>query len=186
MEIFTHFKNAFIDGAAGLAASVSGLFKYLISIGIREETLILILIGAGLSLLLLIAALLLVLTRVKIDADTLKAPRLSRKDRPKKERPNRERPKRERWKRSKSAKVKNTADRVKGPNPAFAIFKKRGKSKAEPAAEVPPVTGDDLSTLNEIERDMLALKELYETGHIELDIYVQETQTLYNKAKSLA
>ncbi|MCE2517190.1 MAG: hypothetical protein J4F41_04995 [Alphaproteobacteria bacterium] len=175
MEIFSHFKNTFVDGVAGLSSSISRLFEYFISIGIREETLILILIGAGISVLLLIAALMLVLTRVKISKDALKTPKmpkLSRKKKPAKT----------------PAKTKNTAERIKGPNPAFAIFKKRGKTPAAvPVSDdIPPVTGDDLSTLNEIERDMLALKELYETGHIALDVYVQETQTLYNKAKSLA
>ena len=32
---------------------------------------------------------------------------------------------------------------------------------------------------------MLALKELYQSGHITVDVYVSESKTLYEKAKAL-
>lgn len=167
MEILNHFKIAFLDGISAITTSIADLFQYFINIGIREETLILILVAAGISLLLLIAALLIAMSRIKIKT------RAQRGDAP---------AKKSRKSREKKPK-KGQTERVKGPNPAFAIFKKR-KSASE--AETSPTIVDELSSLTDVERDMLAVKELYDTGHISLEIYVDETKKLYEKAKSLA
>lgn len=167
MEYLTHLKETFLDGVAGFTDLFSALFSYFISIGVREETLLVILIAGGISMLILFAAILLSLSRVKLGASS--APT---------------QPKNAKKARKKPAQ----SEKVVGPDPAFAIFKKRkNKSKEmQSPEEVPMVSGTHLDTLSEIERDMLALKELHMTGHIGLDVYVQETKKLYDQAKNLS
>lgn len=167
MEYLTHLKETFLDGVARFTDVFSTLFSYFVSIGVREETLLIILIAGGISLLILIAAILLSLSRIKMsNSSAPKEPKESKKAR----------------------KKPAQSDRVVGPNPAFAIFKKRKKKGGEKKEreEMPVLTGNHLDALSEIERDMLALKELHATGHIGLDVYVQETKKLYEQAKSLS
>ena len=173
MEFLTHLKETFLYGVARFTDLFSGIFSYFISIGVREETLLIILIAGGISLLILFAAILLSLSRIKIKSKT--APEETKKAR----------------------KKPAQSNRVVGPNPAFAIFKKRKKagggaqSSQEAPQEMlmedaPSVSGDHLDALTVIERDMLALKELHATGHITLDVYVQETKKLYDQANNLS
>ncbi len=46
--------------------------------------------------------------------------------------------------------------------------------------------GDERMTLSSIETEMLALKELYSSGHINADVYVAETRILYEKAQTFS
>jgi hypothetical protein len=57
--------------------------------------------------------------------------------------------------------------------------------KAKTANPAIDRAGDDLMMLKDIEKQMRALKESYETGRITLDVYTQESQALYNKAEKL-
>jgi hypothetical protein len=44
---------------------------------------------------------------------------------------------------------------------------------------------DSLKKLNDIQDDMVTLKELYESGEIKLDVYIRDSKALYEKAKKL-
>jgi uncharacterized membrane protein len=62
---------------------------------------------------------------------------------------------------------------------------------AEPAREMPLATAvvtdpKTLAKLGEIEEDMLTLKELYQSGDIDIESYVNDSRSLYERAKQLA
>ncbi len=200
MEFFSHFVTAFSDAFDGFIGAFTAMFEYFISIGVRQEALIIILIGGGLSFLILLVALFMTLSRVKLRRGPTERPikttdnepdnnigaknktRFSEMFRPKNQ---------------PSDEADNAAFKV-GPKggpkvegKGFTIFKKR-KSPPRPVHSAPNEHNGDagvdqvLSQLAEIERDMLALKELFQSGHIKVEVYVAETRSLYEKAKALS
>ena len=151
-----------------ISQQISIFFDWLVSKGVREDTLIIILVAGGISLLLLVLGLLLALFKfLRKNAKKSKKPTKS----------------------TESKKTKNTqmseATSVKGPDPRFAIFKKRKNKKAKQVPAEAPVLDQNVAVLTEIERDMLALKELFDAGHIDAKVYVEETRKLYDKAQQL-
>ena len=67
----------------------------------------------------------------------------------------------------------------------FKIFRRTPLAtpkKQMSLSESAPVTEE----LELIEKNMIALKGLFRDGHITRDVYVDETRTLYNQAKTLA
>ena len=151
-----------------ISQQISIFFDWLVSKGVREDTLIIILVAGGISLLLLVLGLLLALFKfLRKNAKKSKKPAKS----------------------TESKKTKNTqmyeATSVKGPDPRFAIFKKRKNKKAKQVSAEAPVLDQNVAVLTEIERDMLALKELFDAGHIDAKVYVEETRKLYDKAQQL-
>ena len=67
----------------------------------------------------------------------------------------------------------------------FKIFRRTPLAtpkKQMSLSESEPVTEE----LELIEKNMIALKGLFHDGHITRDVYVDETRTLYNQAKTLA
>ena len=151
-----------------ISKQISIFFDWLVSKGVREDTLIIILVAGGISLLLLVLGLLLALFKfLRKNAKKSKKPAKS----------------------TESKKTKNTqmseATSVKGPDPRFAIFKKRKNKKAKQVSAEAPVLDQNVAVLTEIERDMLALKELFDAGHIDAKVYVEETRKLYDKAQQL-
>ena len=151
-----------------ISQQISIFFDWLVSKGVREDTLIIIMVAGGISLLLLVLGLLLALFKfLRKNAKKSKKPAKS----------------------TESKKTKNTqmseATSVKGPDPRFAIFKKRKNKKAKQVSAEAPVLDQNVAVLTEIERDMLALKELFDAGHIDAKVYVEETRKLYDKAQQL-
>ena len=151
-----------------ISQQISIFFDWLVSKGVREDTLIIILVAGGISLLLLVLGLLLALFKfLRKNAKKSKKPAKS----------------------TESKKTKKTqmseATSVKGPDPRFAIFKKRKNKKAKQVSAEAPVLDQNVAVLTEIERDMLALKELFDAGHIDAKVYVEETRKLYDKAQQL-
>ena len=144
-----------------ISQQISIFFDWLVKKGVREDTLIIILVAGGISLLLLIMGLILALIKF------LRKKKAKKSAKPQKE---------------KSPK-KPKVGQVKGPDPRFAIFKKRDNKKAQKEPAQKPVKDRNVEALTEIERDMLALKELFDAGHIDASIYVEETRKLYDKAQ---
>jgi len=72
------------------------------------------------------------------------------------------------------------------------LVRKSGATRRprSPRHEIPPVDRpgdeDNQRKLSEIEREMIALRELYDAGRIDASVYLDETRDLYNKAKSLS
>ena len=67
----------------------------------------------------------------------------------------------------------------------FKVFRRTTPAKSKNQALLPettPVTDE----LRLIELSMISLKDMFRTGYITRDVYVDETRTLYNQAKSLA
>lgn len=191
MDFLRHFTQAFSDGIDRFIGWFTALFEYFIAIGVRQETLILILIGGGVSFILILVALFMAMAKVRLRRGSASAEKPSK-------------PAMEKSKTRFSALFKPKAPQPtegraavqeggKQVGKGFAIFKKRKKparpnaersrgSRTEPASNA----GDTvISQLFQIERDMLALKELYEAGHISVDVYVSESRTLYDRAKAL-
>ena len=196
MEFLRHFTQAFSDGIDRFVSWFTALFEYFIAIGVRQETLILILIGGGISFLVMLVALFLAMSKVRlrsgrVAAETPAKPalkkstsRFSQMFKPKADNGQ-----------NMTADVKENAD-MSANGKGFAIFKKRKKpsrpkvARDSHKADGPHTMGQDaadtvISQLTQIERDMLALKELYEAGHITVDVYVSESRTLYERAKTL-
>ena len=166
MNSIRHGADAFTNGM------VTVFFDWLVSIGVREDTLNIILIGGGISFVILIvggiAGIATLISKKGMFSITI--PSL----------PNFSLPKRQ--KRPKAANV--IAEKVKGSDPRFAIFKKRrARNKFEDEPQSVMNQDSSVHTLQDIERDMLALKELYEASHITVDVYVAETRKLYQKAQ---
>ena len=167
MNSIRHGADAFTNGM------VTVFFDWLVSIGVREETLNIILIGGGISFVILIVGGIAGIATLinKKGMINFSMPSL----------PNFSLPKRQ--KRPKAAKGV-IAEKVKGPDPRFAIFKKRrARNKFEDEPQPVMTQDNSVHTLQDIERDMLALKELYEASHITVDVYVAETRKLYQKAQ---
>ena len=59
----------------------------------------------------------------------------------------------------------------------FSFFKKEPDSGSEAA--------DEDAALKAIEQEMLAVRKLYSNGHLIKEVYVSETQRLYEKARTL-
>ena len=59
----------------------------------------------------------------------------------------------------------------------FSFFKKELGAGSE-------VAGEDVA-LKAIEQEMLAVRQLYNNGHLIKDVYVSETRRLYQKARTL-
>ena len=151
-----------------ISQQISIFFDWLVLKGVREDTLIIILVAGGVSVLLLFLGLLLALIKfLRKNAEKPKKPAKSKE--------------------TKKTKGPQTSDAtsVKGPDPRFAIFKKRKNKKAEKVSAEAPVLDQNVAILTEIERDMLALKELFDAGHIDAKVYVEETRKLYDKAQQL-
>jgi hypothetical protein len=67
----------------------------------------------------------------------------------------------------------------------FKVFRRTTPAKPKNQALLPettPVTDE----LRLIELSMISLKDMFRTGYITRDVYVDETRMLYNQAKSLA
>ena len=146
-----------------ISQQISIFFDWLVLKGVREDTLIIILVAGGISFLLLILGLILALIKF-LRKNKAKKPAQPKKDKA-------------------SKKAKDV--QVKGPDPRFAIFKKRNNKKAKKETAQTPATDQNVEALSEIERDMLALKELFDSGHIDAKVYVEETRKLYDKAQQL-
>ena len=149
-----------------ISQQISILFDWLVFKGVNEDSLAIILTAGGISILLLILGLLLAL---------IKFLRKNKAEKPAKEKKS---------KKAKDPKSPQSAS-VKGPVPRFAIFKKRNNKKAKQASAETPIADPNVESLTEIERDMLALKELFDAGHIDAKVYVEETRKLYDKAQQL-
>lgn len=151
-----------------ISQQISIFFDWLVLKGVREDTLIIILFAGGVSLLLLFLGLLLALIKfLRKNAKKSKKPAKSTES-----------------KKTKGPQASEVTS-VKGPDPRFAIFKKRKNKKAQNVSTETPVLDPNVAILTEIERDMLALKELFDAGHIDASIYVEETRKLYDKAQQL-
>ena len=68
------------------------------------------------------------------------------------------------------------ADEAKNDQ-GFSFFKKELGAGSE-------VAGEDVA-LKAIEQEMLAVRQLYNNGHLIKDVYVSETRRLYQKARTL-
>jgi hypothetical protein len=67
----------------------------------------------------------------------------------------------------------------------FKVFRRTTPAKPKnqaPLPEIIPITDQ----LRLIEQSMMSLKDMFRTGYIARDVYVDETRVLYNQAKSLA
>ena len=67
----------------------------------------------------------------------------------------------------------------------FKVFRRTTPAKPKnqaPLPETTPITDE----LRLIEQSMMSLKDMFRTGYITRDVYVDETRMLYNQAKSLA
>ena len=67
----------------------------------------------------------------------------------------------------------------------FKLFRRTTPAKPKnqaPLPETTPITDE----LRLIEQSMMSLKDMFRTGYITRDVYVDETRMLYNQAKSLA
>ena len=194
MEILSHFANTFSDGINGFIGWFTTLFQYLVSIGVRPETIIIILVAGGLGVLILIVLIFIGLSRFKLGRGNVKAPKREKAAAEKVKKPAQKnasrfsamfKPKADVAAQDMDGQVAaGPAEKPKG----FAIFKKKAKAaRPKPAQQqsADPMLGQVVGQLAEIERDMLALKELYESGHIKVDVYVSESRTLYEKAKAL-
>lgn len=134
---------------------------------------LLVLMGLGISALLLVMALILLLLK-KPEG---KAAKPAKKAEPKNEK-------------AEKAPIAKTDRKVFGflykkktagkpaKSEGFVFLKKKKKAEA-PATEA-------LEPLAAIEGEMLALKELYNTGHITADVYVSESRALFEKARKYA
>ena len=71
----------------------------------------------------------------------------------------------------------NIADTETKIDDGFSFFKKEQNTETEE-------TGED-GALVAIEQEMLAVRRLYEGGHVIKDVYVSETRRLYAKAQSV-
>ena len=190
MEFLSHFANAFSDGISGFVGWFSNLFEYFVSIGVRPETLIILLVAGGISFLILLVALFMLMARIKLKRGQVAV----------------EKPAPEKGRREKSStrfsamfSPKARGDVEASPKPekkdaggGFAIFKKKKKpARPKPSEVVGDGAGPNdskpldqvVGKLAEIERDMLALKELFESGHIDAEVYVEETRKLYETAQ---
>ena len=196
MEFLSHFAKAFSDGISGFVGWFSGLFEYFVSIGVRPETLIILLVAGGISFLILLVALFMLMARIKLKRGQVAT-----------EKPAPEKSTREKNGTRFSAlfSPKARGDVEASPKPekknvggGFAIFKKKKKpARLKPSENIGERLGEGagpndgkpldqvVGQLAEIERDMLALKELYQSGHIKVDVYVSESKALYEKAKAL-
>ena len=185
MEILSHFANTFSDGINGFIGWFTNLFQYLVSIGVRPETIIIILVAGGLGILILLVLIFMGLSRFKLGRGNVKAPKREKTPAEHTKKPAQKNASRfsAMFKPKADAAAQDAAvptEKAKG----FAIFKKKAKApRPKPAQQQP--ADQVVGQLAEIERDMLALKELYESGHIKVDVYVSESRTLYEKAKAL-
>lgn len=199
MEILSHFANTFSDGINGFIGWFTNLFQYLVSIGVRPETIIIILVAGGLGILILLVLIFMGLSRFKLGRGNVKAPKREKASAEKVKKPAQKnasrfsamfKPKADAAAQDaavQDAAVRDSAGPAEKPK-GFAIFKKKAKAaRPKPAQQqsADPMLGQVVGQLAEIERDMLALKELYESGHIKVDVYVSESRTLYEKAKAL-
>ena len=67
----------------------------------------------------------------------------------------------------------------------FKVFRRTTPAKPKnqaPLPETTPITDE----LRLIEQSMMSLKDMFRTGYVTRDVYVDETRMLYNQAKSLA
>ena len=194
MEILSHFANTFSDGINGFIGWFTNLFHYLVSIGVRPETIIIILVAGGLGILILIVLIFMGLSRFKMGRGNFKAPKREKAAAEKVKKPAQKNA--SRFSAMFKPKADAAAQDMAGQGAAvaaekpkgFAIFKKKAKAaRPKPAQQqsADPMLGQVVGQLAEIERDMLALKELYESGHIKVDVYVSESRILYEKAKAL-
>lgn len=208
MEFLSYFAEAFSDGIDGFVSSFTALFQYFISIGVRQETLILILIGGGVSFLLILVALFMAMSKVRLKRggavpkkQAAHAAGNVRKEKNKSRfsamfsPKNREHVEAVDRADAADAQSKHRTSAKSGSGKGFTIFKKRKKpsrldrearEEARNAQQSHQPIDGVMSKLTEIERDMLALKELYQAGHITIDVYVTESKTLYEKAKALS
>ena len=163
MQMLNQLTSIVLTPFDKISQQVTFFFDWLLQKGVREDTLIIILIAGGVSVLLLVLGIMLAAFKYYRNRAASKPARV---------------------KKTKKA-APSAADQVKGPDPRFAIFKKRRK-KEQPAATAPIVDNastEQVKTLTDIERDMLALKELFESGHIDAEVYVEETRKLYETAQ---
>ena len=152
--------NTIISGIFTAADQlVAGFFDGLIDIGVRHDAVVIIIIGVGFSLFLLI-----ILGIVGEVKNAQKSPKPQEIAKP-------------------QALIKDNASKTIGVNQGFAIYKKDKTKSRDVQTSTTQFQDPVLAALADIERDMLALKELYETGHINADLYISETRKLYDRAQ---
>ena len=147
---------------------------------IAAGKILLVLMGLGISSLLLVMALILMLLR-KFTGSSAKAKAAQKI--------NKQEPQ-----------LEAAPAEAKAPEPkkgVFSFLKKKDKP-AQPAADTSGFVflkkksrkgrnaAEQIEPLSAIETEMLALKELYNTGHITADVYVAESRVLYEKARQYA
>ena len=81
--------------------------------------------------------------------------------------------------------ISSSATSLSDDKEGFKIFRRTRPTKPKNQAPLPestPITNE----LRLIEQSMMSLKDMFRTGYITRDVYVDETRTLFNQAKSLA
>ena len=146
---------------------------------IAAGKILLVLMGLGISSLLLVMALFLLLLRTLTGSSQKKKARQEEKQEPQ---------------------LEATATETKAPKAKGGLlsFIKKKDTPAQPSADTGGFVflkkksrkargaADQIEPLSAIETEMLALKELYSTGHITADVYVAESRALYEKARKYA
>ena len=86
---------------------------------------------------------------------------------------------------NKGQSISSSAMSLSDDEEGFKVFRRTTPAKPKNQASLPettPITDE----LRLIEQSMMSLKDMFRTGYITRDVYVDETRMLYNQAKSLA
>lgn len=175
--VSTAIRTILVDSVDWLDAQI----KAMTGVQLEQNFLLLIVIGFGCSMIVLILASMVLLLRGIGGSGGAKKPAKAKPAKPPKQ------PKPQKPARAsggigvmlKSLVAKLTPKRKSnlGPNPAEVMARRRAKQ-----ADI----SDQNITLSSIESEMLALKELYSSGHISAEVYITETRILYDKAQALS
>lgn len=192
-EILDHLQALFVEAMARLTDGMEMLFEYLISVGVRQDALILAMTAVGLCILVLVLILLMLIRGLSSKPKKAKKSREQKATPPtiaateEDSEPVLITPPPESESESQSQEA-NEAEEL-----GFAIFKKGKKTKSKKQSTQPvgaspsdSPKGSVEDELLKIEQEMRALKELYDNEMITREVYFQETKPLYDKAKALA
>jgi hypothetical protein len=86
---------------------------------------------------------------------------------------------------NKGQSISSSAMSLSDDEEGFKVFRRTTPAKPKnrtPLPETKPITDE----LRLIEQSMMSLKDMFRTGYITRDVYIDETRMLYNQAKSLA
>ena len=86
---------------------------------------------------------------------------------------------------NKGQSISSSAMSLSDDEEGFKVFRRTTPAKPKnqaPLPETTPITDE----LRLVEQSMMSLKDMFRTGYITRDVYVDETRMLYNQAKSLA